>query len=182
MAFWSEQTLEPKRQFRFKVEFGLVDGSGQTQNSTFLAQAADRPVYTIKGDTAVHFMDKQFMFPGKITWSPVKIRFVDGQSADTATAKMAYSYLKSAGWVNPDTMAGKLNLAANLRTINKNESVLGTKSVRVHVLNSSGQPVDSWTLKNPFITTVALNNLDYAQDGILTAEYTFMYDWAELEP
>lgn len=176
MAFWSETAIEPKRQFRFKVDFPMLDGT--VGNSQYLAQYADRPTYTIKGDTAVHFLDKQFMFPGKVTWNTVKIRFVDAIT-DVNVARKTWDYLSSAGWINPETQSG-LNTARNWSTVSKVGSVLGTRGdVRVIVLNTSGGAVDTWTLKNAFINTATLNNLDYAQDGILTAEYTFIYDWAE---
>lgn len=179
MAFWSDPSLDPKRQFKFKVTFDYLNSGGTGTDSTFLAQSADRPVYTISDGTKVHYLDKEFSFPGKITWTPVKIKFVDATgAAATNASKRAYDYLAEAGWVMPPN-AGPQVGAAQMRTISKARSVTTTRNIRIDVLDSSGRPVDQWTIKNAFITTVSLNNLDYASEGILTAEYSFRYDWAE---
>lgn len=182
MAFWSDAALDPKRQFKFKVTFNYVGNNGE---ATYLAQSADRPVYTITDGTKVDFLDKAFHFPGKISWTPVKIKFVDAvdSNSDLNVSKKVYDYLGSAGWINPTRMGGALDTPGNLSTISKYNAVNNaqTNSIRIEVLSSDGRAVDKWLLKNAFVTTAALNNLDYAAEGILTAEFTFRYDWAEME-
>ncbi len=179
MAFWSNPSLDPKRQFKFKVTFGYLNSNNSGTESTYLAQYADRPVYTIASETKVHYLDKEFAFPGKITWTPVKLRFVDATGPGTVNvSKRSYDFLDKAGWVNPQN-AGPQTGPANMKTISKDRSVIETRDVKIEVLNSEGFAVDTWTLRNAFITTVALNNLDYSADGILTAEYNFRYDWAD---
>jgi hypothetical protein len=174
MAFWSDVGLEPKRQFKFQVNF-----TGIGTNAKFLAQSADRPVFTISDGVKVDFLDKSFHYPGKVTWNQVKIKFVDTVGVGRENlARRTYDYLQGAGWVSPG--ATVIGPTAFLGTINKGSAVRNAGTVQVSVLDSDGSQVDIWALKNAFITTVALNNLDYAQEGILTAEYTFRYDWAEL--
>jgi|688.fasta_scaffold612539_2 hypothetical protein len=176
MAFWSDTGLDPKRQFKFKVTFSRLGSDAQ-----YLAQTADRPVYTITDGTKVEFLDKTFHYPGKISWAPVKIKFVDTVGVGRRNlSRDSYNYLANSGWISPnDAGAG----AGNFSTISKASaaSAAGAGTVQVSVLDSNGTAVDIWTLKNAFITTVALNNLDYAAEGILTAEYTFRYDWADLK-
>jgi hypothetical protein len=178
MAFWSDTTLDPKRAFKFKVTFTSRLG----QNMSYLAQSADRPQYTISDGTKVDFLDKAFHFPGKITWEPVKIKFVDAGSADTNVSKDSYDYLKKAGWVNPKlfSVAAPAGADASFGTISKNAATRVTGDINVQVLSSTGQPIDSWSLKNAFISKASLNGLAYASEDILTAEYTIRYDWAEL--
>lgn len=172
MAFWSSTTLDPKRQFKFKVTFNLLG-----QDAQFLAQSADRPTYTITDTTKVDFLDKSFHFPGKITWNPVKIKFVDAVGASTNPSNSAYVYLSRAGWVSPSEINPN---APQFRTINKRDAVnvAQTSTILIEVVDSAGTTTDVWSLNNAFISTVALNNLDYAAEGILTAEFTFRYDWA----
>jgi hypothetical protein len=55
MAFWNTTSLDPKRQFKFKVTFS--DPSMGTV-PFYLAQSADRPNYTISDGAKVHFLDK----------------------------------------------------------------------------------------------------------------------------
>lgn len=183
MAFWNETTLDPKRQFKFRVSFtGPILGTSDTK---FLAQSADRPVWTISGETKVDFLDKSFNFPGKVKWNDVKIKFVDAAGADTNVSRKSYEYLARTGWLKPGGLAGAgtfspaLTAPTNYTTIGKADAVNAAGTVMIEVLNSGGNVEDKWTLNNAFITTVALNNLDYAAEAILTAEYTFKYDWAD---
>ena len=174
MAFWSTTTLDPKRQFKFKVQFSALGA-----DATFLAQSADRPVYTISDTTKVDFLDKSYYYPGKITWNTVKIKFVDANGTNSNVAQRAYTFLGASGWTNPTDVTPNESSATSFGTINKAAAVNEANTVAVSVLDSTGTTVDKWQLKNAFVTTVALNNLDYAAEGILTAEFTFRYDWAD---
>lgn len=174
MAFWSEVgTLDPKRQFKFEVEFSLLGNDAK-----FLAQYAKRPQFTISDGTKVEYLDKSFHFPGKVTWDTVDIRFVDAVGSRNVS-QATYNYLTAAGWVEPSAQGGA---SPNLGTVSKSRAVANGGVVSIKVLNSRGVAVDRWTLNNAFITKVSLNDLDYAAEGILTAQYTFRYDWANYSP
>jgi len=172
MAFWSSATLDPKRQYKFKVKF---DRLGTTQ-ATYLAQSADRPIWTVSDGTKVDFLDKSFHYPGKVTWNQVKIKFVDSTGADgTNVSREVYRYLTSSGYRDPGTAPID---PTQFGTVGKAAAARGN-NVEIHVLDSAGTTVDRWTLNNAFITVATLNNLDYAAEAILTAEFTFRYDWAD---
>jgi hypothetical protein len=179
MAFWNEPGMDPKRAFRFKVEFS---GLGGTNNeSVYLAQTAKRPTFTITDSTKVDFMDKSFHFPGKVTWEPVTIKFVD--SKEINVSKRSYTYLTNAGWLSPGDQNFKpaaLSAVAGLKTIGKAGATTNTGTVVVKVLGADGDTIDTWTLNNAFITKATFNDLSYASEEILTVEYTFRYDWADL--
>lgn len=190
MAFWSDAALEPKRQFKFKVAFaGTAPGSPFSEQNfpTYIAQSADRPQYTITDATKVDYLDKQFHFPGKISWNQVKIKFVDAYAngADSGnlvnSTKASYDYLTQAGWITP-VNAGPAQGVAQMKTISKQQAAGTVGAVKVYVLKSDGSYADEWTLRNAWITNVALNNLDYAAEAVLTVEYTFRYDWADFQP
>ena len=177
MAFWNTTELDPKRQFKFRVTFDFLNRGTTDTSSTFIAQTADRPSYTISDTAKIHYLDKEFSFPGKITWKPIKVKFVDATGVGSVNvSSQTYQYLARAGWISPNGAAGGI-APENMGTINKKAGVL---NIGIDVLDSSGTTVDRWTIKNAFINDVALNNLDYAAEAILTVEYTFRYDWAEL--
>jgi len=171
MAFWSSTTLDPKRQYKFKVTFSKL-GS----DATYLAQSADRPVWTVTDGTKVDFLDKAFHFPGKVSWNQVKIKFVDAADGGTNVSKAVYNYLEKSGWLTPRIVP---SAPAQFKTVGKPSAVAEAGNVIIDVLNTNGTSVDTWTLNQAFVTTAALNNLDYAAEAILTAEFTFRYDWAE---
>jgi hypothetical protein len=171
MAFWSDKTLDPKRQFKFKVAF---DFGNNTAAPFYIAQSADRPSYTV-GDTAkVEFLDKTFYYPGKVTWNEVKIKFVDGTDADTNMAYKVYNYLTTTGWVSP-VATGR----GNLSTVGKN--LAAKTDVLIQTLNAKGDIIDQYRLNNAFIKAIEQTNLDYAQDTIATVTLTLRYDWAGYE-
>jgi hypothetical protein len=176
MAFWNQASSDPKRAFRFKVTFGLLDDA-----ATYLAQTAKRPTFTISDGTKVDFLDKAFHFPGKVTWEPVTIKFVDSESE--GVSKASYSYLTNAGWISPGNAAftpGNIQNNSATKTIGKGSASTQTKAITIEVLNAAGVSVDIWKLNNPFITKATFNDLSYASEEILTVEYTIRYDWADL--
>jgi hypothetical protein len=179
MAFWNTTSLDPKRQFKFKVYFG---DPAMGVVPFYLAQSVDRPTYTISDGAKVHFLDKEFKFPGKVTWNNVKIKFIDGAGPGENMARSAYSYLIKSGWYNPDKVAGYQAAPGsnvNLGTVNKQAANRG-QQVLVEGLDSVGNVIDSFTLRNSFIKTATLSSYDYTAEAILTADIEIVYDWAEL--
>ena len=53
--------------------------------------------------------------------------------------------------------------------------------VSVKVLDSEGNVVERWTLRNSFIAGVAYSELSYANEGINTITLTLSYDYADLD-
>jgi len=178
MAFWNDTNLDPKRTYKFLVKFGTADRVGNRNVPTFLAQKADRPVYTISDSAKIDFLEKSFFFPGKVSWNTVKIDFVDGATEGTNVAKASYDYLTNAGYIAaPAVYTG--GGAGSFGTPNKEAATAGL-SVIVEGIDSTGAVIDTWTLRNAWVKTVALNGYDYTAENIMTAQYEFRYDWAEL--
>lgn len=179
MPFWSNPTLDPKRQFRFKVTF---DGGG-IKSPVYIAQSADRPTYTISAGTKVHFLDKEFKYPGKVTWQDVKMGFIDGIDTGNGSngsenmATQVYNYLGKAGFIYPDKLTSGQDAADVLKTIAKRNSIINT--IKVEPLRTEGTAIESYTLKNAFITSFTPSGFDYAQEGFSTLQLTIVYDWAE---
>jgi hypothetical protein len=173
MSFWSSPSLDPKRQFRFKVKF---KGAG-AEAPVYLAQSAERPIYTVSGNTKIDFLDKSFNYPGKVTWNDIKIKFIDGVDKNENMASQAYKYLTAAGFILPNNV----NAAAGtgFSTISKNGAIITT--VKVEPLKTDGTTAETYTLNNAFITTAGLTGFDYGQEGFATAEFTLKYDWASYE-
>ena len=60
--FWTSPTFEPKRAFRFLVEFTPGDGADSLQ---FLAKSVTRPSYTVSSNPH-KFFNHTFHYPGRV--------------------------------------------------------------------------------------------------------------------
>ena len=178
MPFWNQSNFDPKRQFKFKVVFDSVK-AGVSPTQYYLAQMADRPKWTVSDGTKIEFLDKTFHYPGKVTWEPVTITFIDGATGNDNMARAPYRYLSNAGWVSPEGMVAGVN-PAEFATISKGGAT-SSNNVTVQALKADGTIAESYVLYNSFITNVDLDGFDYKGEGILTAKFKFRFDYAEIE-
>jgi hypothetical protein len=177
MPFWNQSNFDPKRQFKFKVVFDSIK-AGVSPTQYYLAQMADRPKWTVTDGTKIDFLDKTFHYPGKVSWDPVTITFIDGATGADNMARAAYRYLSNAGWVSPAGMNAGVN-SAEFATISKGGAVSGN-DVTVQALKADGTIAESYVLYNSFVTNVDLDGFDYKGEGILTAKFKFRFDYAEI--
>ena len=88
--------------------------------------------------------------------------------------------VKKAGYNTPSTWTadneGWRTTFSKERFVNGN---LGDISIKV--LDSDGNVVERWTLRNPFINGVTYSNLQYGGNAINTVKLDFQYDYAELD-
>lgn len=178
MSFWNQANFDPKRQFKFKVVFDNAKiAASPTQ--FYLAQAADRPKWTVSDGTKIDFLDKSFHYPGKVTWDPITITFIDGATGPDNMARKAYTYLASSGWVNPGTFGAGTSSAA-FATISKGGAT-SLNNVSIQALKADGTIAETYVLYKPFVTNVELDGFDYKSEGILTAKFKFRFDYASIE-
>ena len=169
--FWTSVTSEPKRSHRFLVSFDLPSGT----SSQFLARTFTKPAYTV-GATEHQFLDKTYYYPGRVTWNEVTVGMVNG--ADPDLDFELQSILLLSGYVLPNNIAQGTSVD-NGGTPNKADAVnaLGN-AVIVKELDGNGGTIGSYTLNNPFITSVSYGTLDYGSEDLLSVDINFRYDWA----
>ena len=61
----------------------------------------------------------------------------------------------------------------------KATGALGT--VLITQLDGDGNPVESWTLWNAFMTSLKQDDLDYTSDELSTTTVELRFDWARVE-
>ena len=90
MPFWStnfgqDTTLkDPKRKFRFTVEFQGIDAA-QGGALLWYAKTAAKPSFAI-GEVEHSYLNHRFYYPGSVTWNTITIGMVDPVDPDvTAT-------------------------------------------------------------------------------------------------
>ena len=186
MAFWSTdlQNIEandPKRKYRFTVEFPGLMGTGNTNQVAdtiatdgivWYAKSVSKPSVTVS-ETDHTFLDKKFYFPGRVEWNTVTLTLVD--PADPTQAKDAVAQMnkliENSGYTmfkGPD----------DLVTMSKAKSAAAIGSVVINQIDSEGAAIESWTLKNPFIKDMKFGDLDYTGDELIELTMEIRYDWA----
>ena len=167
MAFWSEKTVEPKRKFRW-----LLYWTGVPQ---FVIKSVKKPAYTVT--TAPHqFLNYEFNYPGRVQWQDIQITLVDPVQPDST--KSLYKILENSGYVIPSNYAEE-----RAATISKQGMVdaLGTE-IKLSQLDADGVNfIETWVIKNPLITSVEFDTLDYSADDLLNITVGIKYDYATIE-
>ncbi len=167
MAFWNERTVEPKRKFRW-----LLYWSGVPQ---FVIKSVKKPAYEVSTQTH-NFLNYEFHYPGKVTWSPIEITMVDPVQPDST--KSLYKILENSGYIIPHNYT-----QAAAATISKKAMVeaLGTE-IKISQLDADGTaPIETWVVKNPLITSATFDTLDYGSEEMLAITVGIKYDYAYLE-
>ena len=169
MSFWTEQTTEPKRNYRFLVEITNLGAGGQ-DSVQWWAKTFKVPSYAIS--EATHdFMDNKYYFPGRLTWEDVTLQLVDPVSPNAVA--LTNQVILEAGY----TVKTKTDLTAPT-TMSKDKTVKALGDVIVSIKNSDGTTIEEWTLKNSWIKAVTFSDLAYDNDELRTIDITFRYDWA----
>jgi len=175
-SFWGDRSFEPKRQFRFLVDFDLGD-----MQLNFSAKGIDRPSYTI-GEQSHQFFNHTFYYPGRLTWNTVTLTLVD--AVTPGAADKLYGYLHDIGIADPT--AGTL-ASVTATTITKASATNALSSVKIREIGSANadgpDPSASgiqgeWELINPFITEVNFGAHSYDSDEMVEISVTLRFDWA----
>jgi len=189
MAFWSTPLTEgqgdPKRKFRFTVEFPGLMGTATTdlanaakangiatEGIVWYAKSVTKPAITVS-ETDHTFLDKKFYFPGRVEWNTVTLTLVD--PADPSQTQDAVQQMNKL----IENSGYKMFKDANdLATISKSKSAAAIGPVVINQIDANGVPVESWTLKNPFIKDMKFGDLDYTGDELIELSLELRYDWA----
>jgi hypothetical protein len=175
MPFWStnfgqDTTLkDPKRQFRFTVEF---QGINAAQGGALLwyAKTAAKPSFTIA--SAEHkYLNHTFYYPGSVTWNTISITMVDPVEPDV-TATLS-DIIVSSGYSPP-------NDATKLGSMSKAKAAGALGTVIITQIDSDGNPLETWTLWNSFIKDVKFGELQYGEDNLTETTVELQYDWARV--
>ena len=70
----------------------------------------------------------------------------------------------------------------SLGTISKAKAASALGAVTITQIDSDGNPIETWTLWNPFIQDVKYgDSLDYTNTELTEVSITLRYDWARIE-
>jgi len=176
MTFWStnfgEDTAlkDPKRKFRFTVELqGINAAAGGA--ALWYAKTVSKPSFQIA--TAEHkYLNHTFYYPGSVTWQDVSLTLVDPVDPDMA-ATLSDIVVQS-GYKPPTD-------STSLTTMSKAKAAGALGTIIITQIDSDGNPLETWTLWNSFITELKYGDLEYGGDDLTEMSVTLKYDWARVE-
>ncbi len=177
MPFWSTNFGEdaalkdPKRKYRFTVEFQGIDAA-QGGALLWYAKSAAKPSFAI-GEVEHAYLNHRFYYPGSVTWEPISIVMVDPVDPDM-TATFSDIVVKSG--YSPPTDANSLG------SISKAKAAASLGTVIITQIDSDGNPLETLTLWNPFIEDIKYgDSLSYEDATFTEVSVTLRYDWARIE-
>ena len=176
MPFWSSNfgtstTLEdPKRKFRFTVEFSGISAS-PGGSTLWYAKSVDKPKFTIT-NVSHKYINHTFYYPGNIEWQEISIAMVDPVSPDV-TATFA-DMIVASGYSPPATHN-------SLGSISKSKAAQALGRVTITQIDADGGALETWTLWNAFLTKMESDQLAYGEAELMTTTIGLRYDWATLE-
>tara|TARA_R110000824_G_scaffold309865_1_gene497205 strand:+ start:33 stop:608 length:576 start_codon:yes stop_codon:yes gene_type:complete len=180
--FWTSPTFEPKRAFRFLVEFT----PGESESLQFLAKSVDRPSYTVSSNPH-KFFNHTFYYPGRVEWNTVSLTLVDALKPNAAEIFM--TYLNDIGYADPEGEATSALSSHNIinHAITKNTATRQLGMVKIMEIGTNQDPSAGdttaevkaeWVLRNAFITEVNFGSHAYDSEEMIDIQLTIQYDWA----
>ena len=173
-TFWTQSPQrDPKRAFRFRVEFG-------ESGPIWYAKKADKP--TVSFTEASHnYLNHTFYWPARAEWNEVSITMVDPVSPDLAGNLV--DSIQAMGYVIPGGTANDIDLASISKkgaTAQFGTGDAGTSDdIRIIQIDEDGRDLEKWTLKHAWIKEVTFGDLDYGSEDLTEIVVKFRYDWAE---
>lgn len=168
MAFWTDAAAEdPKRKFNFVVEISATPG---TRPQSYHVKTATLPKFNVSTIEAKYF-NHTFKYPGSVTWDPISLTFVDSSQEDSSSNSFM-KLLEGMGYYVPTS-------GLDQASVSKRKAVSSLGTVKLIQLDSDGDTVATWTLKNAFITSVGFGDLAYGDDELVEVSVDIDYDFAE---
>jgi hypothetical protein len=169
-------TFEPKRDHKFVLELANV--------RPYFITDVTIPQATVAAETVHNFLSHKFKFPGKLTWNDSVFTLVD--PIDLNAAGLLVEHLRGSGYVFP-TAFNTDNPASPdfyLKTIKKQGPVGSPnllEGLKITSLNSDGQKVESWYLRNAFVKQVDFGGYKYEGEALKNIKVTVSVDWVDYE-
>lgn len=167
--FWSQST-EPMRAFRWWMRMGTTDNGIES----YTIKTVKKPSFTIS-ETQHQYVAHTFYYPGRITWNPVDVTFVD--PVDPSTSKNLRNMLAQAGYRSPTTRE------AAQKSFSKKTFGDTIGEITIHQIDTDGNDINGgkWSLINPFITSADFGQLDYSSEELVINSITLRYDYAIMD-
>ena len=167
MSFWTTTTTDPKRDYRFVVNFSNFG----TDGCSWFVKNIDKPSISLS-EASHEYLNHTFYYPGRVTWNSVSCTLVDPADPDAAATFL--DVMSKAGYKPPST-------AGDHDTITKSSAIDKLGPVVIRQLDGAGGTLEQWTLQNSWLKSVTLSGLDYSSDSLSEITVEIRYDFATLD-
>ena len=159
--FWSSNTLEPLRKFRFQIQFG--------KEVMWWAKSVTQPSPDVSMGE-YQLINHKIKYPGIVTWNDIDITMVEPDKTSGVGFGLI-NKLKGSGYYTEPTNGADDGLKKN---------VFPGEDILIIKIAADGEVVETWKLINPFIKSIKYSDLDYSSDDLVEVSITVAYDSATL--
>ena len=171
MAFWSDTTASPKLTYRWVATLG----SFEHKIETYTLKSFQKPSFDITVSEYLDINDVAFK-PGILTWKPVEITLIDSEERSVNNTSILYDVIQASGYVKTGgTRYGKPQSAI----VKQEASTALGGQIMFDQINELNATIETWTLRNPFISQINFGAANYGADEIMTIAMTIVYDYAD---
>jgi hypothetical protein len=179
-TFWSANTMEPKRAFRWVADINLLDaaGKGVASPSRFLISKFTKPTLKLDYDSTVNEWDSDKTIVTKnAVWDDISISMIDVENKGLNATRVLWGWLKSIGYhTDPNRQIDPKKGAWS--------SHLNHLNISLQHLNASGKAIERWNLVSPVPTSIEFDGgteLSYGSDEVMTVRMNIAYKYAEYD-
>lgn len=185
MSFWTDNSFEPKQNYKFKVDF-ITSLNAKFYEVAhipyYYVASVQKPSFQIQ-QKKYRYLNTELNYPGLITWNNIDITFID--TADNMVSGFLVGALKLRDF---DLEDKTLPLYQN--ALEKDRLVID--SIIIHQLSSEGyysklgkedpmddsDSIETWTLQQAWINKISYSDLSTENEELSKITLSLSYDWA----
>lgn len=165
MSFWNNTDLEPKRAFKYYVEFGGKSAKLQK----WMVKSTDLPKFSL-GKATHNYLNYEYHFPGIGKWDAMSIVLVDPMDPDAAKELM--QVLHDGGYKPPQSPAEMSTVSKAAMT-----NAVGSEFT-IFEIDAKGKTTGEWTLHAPWFEKIDFGKHDYKSEDMIELTLSMTYDYA----
>ena len=166
--FWTDDEFEPKRTFRWKVEFDNLINHIPPQYIV----SVKKPGITFETIESEDLRVKKYN-PGQGRFTPVEIVCIDDEQNSVTSWIDYYLYLSNFNLVL-NNENGTIYMSLDSKIAKEK-----TRNIEIKMLNEYGYAIEIWKLKGAWISAFAQSDLNYTDSGLATYTIIIVYDGYE---